>query len=56
MRATVHLSSRRAERLALLVLAALLLGGTLWPGPGVASRQRAAQSILATGEALVGGP
>ncbi|MFO0864888.1 MAG: hypothetical protein U0744_09590 [Gemmataceae bacterium] len=35
------------ERLAVIVLATLVIGGGLLPQPGVASRQRAANAILA---------
>lgn len=36
---------RRSERLAVLVLAALILGGGLWPQPGIGSRYHAAAEI-----------
>ncbi len=35
------------ERLAVLTLAALILGGGIYPQPGVMSRERAAEEILA---------
>ena len=36
----------RRERVAVLTLAALILGGGLYPQPGVSSRQQAAEEIL----------
>jgi NADH-quinone oxidoreductase subunit M len=43
---TVSLGIGRRERTALLTFAALILGGGLFPQPGVATRQRAAGAIL----------
>ncbi len=43
---TVSLEIGRRERLAVLTLAALILGGGLFPQPGVTSRQKAAEEIL----------
>lgn len=43
---TAVLRSRASERFALLVLTFLVLGGGLWPQPGVASRHHAAQELL----------
>ena len=43
---TAILRSRASERFALLVLTFLVLGGGLWPQPGVASRYHAAQELL----------
>ncbi len=43
---TAILRSRASERFALLVLTFLVLGGGLWPQPGVASRHHAAQELL----------
>jgi NADH-quinone oxidoreductase subunit M len=45
-RATVDLRIRGVELAALLVLVTLLVGGTLWPGPGLASRAEAAAALL----------
>jgi NADH-quinone oxidoreductase subunit M len=45
-RTSVALSITVRERIAVLTLAALILGGGLIPQPGVASRQRAAMQIL----------
>jgi NADH:ubiquinone oxidoreductase subunit 4 (subunit M) len=45
-RSTVNLRVRGIELSALLILVALLVGGTLWPQPGIASRERAARTIL----------
>jgi len=44
---SVDLRIRRSELIALLMLALLLLGGTLWPQPGMDSRRAAADEILA---------
>lgn len=43
---TVGLTIRRRELLAVLTLALLLLGGGLYPQPGVASRYQAARQLL----------
>ena len=43
---TVALELRWRERVAVLTLAALILGGGLYPQPGVASRHQAATGIL----------
>ena len=43
---TAILRSRPSERFAVLVLTFLVLGGGLWPQPGVASRHHAAQELL----------
>ncbi len=43
---TAILRSRPSERFAVLVLTFLVLGGGLWPQPGVASRHQAAQHLL----------
>jgi NADH-quinone oxidoreductase subunit M len=43
---TVDLRIRRVELAVLLVLAALLVGGTLWPQPGIASRKVEADAVL----------
>ena len=43
---TVSLRIGRRERLALLTLSALMLGGGLFPQPGVATRERATEEIL----------
>jgi NADH-quinone oxidoreductase subunit M len=43
---TVSLGIQPRERLAVLTLTALILGGGLFPQPGVATRQRAAEEIL----------
>jgi len=45
-RSTVDLSIRLPERIAVLVLAALILGGGLYPQPGVTSRYEVAQRII----------
>ncbi|HEX4132651.1 MAG TPA: proton-conducting transporter membrane subunit [Pirellulales bacterium] len=52
---TVSLRIGWRERLAVLALAALILGGGLYPQPGVASRQRAAEEILKHRRDLVRG-
>ncbi len=43
---TVSLEIGRRERIAVLTLSALILGGGLFPQPGVATRHRAADQIL----------
>ncbi|MFY9253543.1 MAG: proton-conducting transporter membrane subunit [Fuerstiella sp.] len=43
---SVPVHVRPAERFAVLILAALILGGGLWPQPGVASRFHAAQALI----------
>ncbi len=44
--ASIDLSSRPPERTAVLVLSALILGGGLYPQPGVLSRYSAAQRLV----------
>lgn len=44
--ASVPLGIGWRERVAVLVLAVLILGGGLWPQPGVSSRYRAAEHLL----------
>lgn len=44
--ATISLSARPAERVAVLVLTALILGGGLYPQPGVESRYHAARELV----------
>lgn len=43
---SVQLKSRASERFAVLVLSFLVLGGGLWPQPGVASRYHAAEALM----------
>lgn len=45
---SITLGLRRREQTAVLTFAALILGGGLFPQPGVSSRQRAAEAVLAT--------
>lgn len=45
--ASVPLNARWAEKIAILVLSVLLIGGGLWPQPGVHSRYHAATEIMA---------
>lgn len=45
--AFVSLEARWSEKVAVLVLSVLLIGGGLWPQPGVASRYHAATEIMA---------
>lgn len=45
--ATIDLQIRPQERLAVLVLTLLILGGGLFPQPGVSSRYRAAEELMA---------
>ncbi|MEX0727188.1 MAG: proton-conducting transporter membrane subunit [Planctomycetaceae bacterium] len=49
---TIDLRIRRPERIAVLVLTALILGGGLYPQPGVASRYHAAIELVAERSAL----
>jgi NADH-quinone oxidoreductase subunit M len=44
---TVSLGLGLRERIAVLTLAALILGGGIFPQPGVSSRERAAEEVLA---------
>jgi NADH-quinone oxidoreductase subunit M len=44
--ATIDLRSRVSERVSVLVLTVLILGGGLWPQPGVASRYHAAVELI----------
>lgn len=44
--ATISLTMRRPERYAVMTLAALILGGGLYPQPGIASRHQAAVHLL----------
>lgn len=44
--ATISLKPRKAEKLAALILSLLVLGGGLWPQPGVQSRYHAADALL----------
>jgi NADH-quinone oxidoreductase subunit M len=43
---SVQLRSRPSERIAVLVLTVLVLGGGIWPQPGVTSRHHAAISLM----------
>lgn len=45
-RASISLRARTPERFAVLILAALILGGGLFPQPGVASRYHAAVALM----------
>lgn len=49
----VPLNIRPRERFAVLTVAAIILGGGLYPQPGVASRYAAAEAVLATRSANV---
>ncbi|MEQ8667791.1 MAG: proton-conducting transporter membrane subunit [Pirellulales bacterium] len=48
--ATIDLRSRLPERIAMLVLTLLIIGGGLWPQPGVSSRYHAAVELIAAGK------
>jgi hypothetical protein len=50
---SVDLSARWSERIAILVLTVLILGGGLYPQPGVASRHHAATKLLADRPAVL---
>lgn len=45
-RTSISLKSRKRERVAVLIMAALIVLGGLFPQPGVASRHRVAQQLL----------
>ncbi|MBX7167562.1 MAG: oxidoreductase [Pirellulales bacterium] len=45
--ATIDLNGRAPERFAILMLTLLILGGGLWPQPGVVSRYHAAAELVA---------
>ena len=49
-RSSIDLSSRRPEQIAVLTLTFLILGGGLFPQPGITSRHQAAQEIIANRE------
>ncbi|MHB1422497.1 MAG: proton-conducting transporter transmembrane domain-containing protein [Gemmataceae bacterium] len=49
---TVSLEIGSRERIAVLTLAVLILGGGLFPQPGISSRRRAAEEILAQRDGL----
>jgi NADH-quinone oxidoreductase subunit M len=44
--ASISLKARLPEKIAILTLSALIIGGGLWPQPGVASRYHAATEII----------
>ncbi|QDV51886.1 proton-conducting transporter transmembrane domain-containing protein [Gimesia fumaroli] len=44
--ATISLRARTSEHVAILILVALILGGGLYPQPGVTSRQHAAMELI----------
>ena len=46
-RASISLGARWPERIAVLSLTVLIIGGGLWPQPGVASRYHAAKALMA---------
>jgi NADH-quinone oxidoreductase subunit M len=46
LRASVSLRSQLPERIAVILLSLLILGGGLWPQPGVASRHHAAKALM----------
>lgn len=49
-RASISLRARWSEKVAILTLSALIIGGGLWPQPGVKSRYHAATEIIARRE------
>lgn len=51
---SICLNARLPERIVMLTLTALIVGGGLWPQPGIASRFHAAEEILARRRALRG--
>jgi NADH-quinone oxidoreductase subunit M len=50
--ASISLRSRPVEQFAVLALTLLILGGGLWPQPGIASRYRAAMEIVQSRQGL----
>jgi NADH-quinone oxidoreductase subunit M len=46
-RASISLQARWPEKIAVLTLSVLIIGGGIWPQPGVASRYHAATEIMA---------
>jgi NADH-quinone oxidoreductase subunit M len=50
--ASISLQSRPVERFAVLALALLILGGGLWPQPGIASRHKAAMEVIESRQLL----
>jgi len=54
--ATVSLRMRRPERVGVLALTGLILGGGLYPQPGIASRHHAAVELLAHRQPSVANP
>jgi NADH-quinone oxidoreductase subunit M len=50
---SIDLSIRPAERASVLVLAAVILGGGLWPQPGISALYRGATELAATRARLV---
>ena len=54
--ASISLHSRWREKLAVLTLTALIIGGGLYPQPGVASRYHAAREIISRREVTPGHP
>lgn len=50
--ATFSLRTRAPERIAVLALAALIIGGGLWPQPGIASRYHAAMTLVRSRRSL----
>lgn len=49
--ASVSIRSRSSERIAVLLMAAIILGGGIYPQPGIASRHQAAVHLFAEREA-----
>jgi NADH-quinone oxidoreductase subunit M len=52
--ASISLKSHFAERLAVLILAAIIFGGGLFPQPGIASRYKAAMAVVVSRAQRVG--
>jgi NADH-quinone oxidoreductase subunit M len=53
--ASISLSALRSERVAVVVLAALIIGGGLFPQPGVSSRYHAATELIRARDEALGG-
>lgn len=50
--ATFSLRTRLPERIAVMALAAMIIGGGLWPQPGIASRYHAAMTLVRSRRSL----
>ena len=53
---SISLRARLSERIAVLILMALIIGGGLFPQPGVSSRYHAAEALMKQREAVKAPP